>query len=203
MNRNQGFTIIELMIVIVIAAIGIALAVPSFSDVIERKQLGGATEAAFQHLQRAKSQAIKRSKSILVDFNVNGTDWAIGFTDKMAGCNAEDASGASACTVDENNDIVANTVLLVMRVAGSDYNNVTMSQFVGFVDPTVPNGDCASADDDNEACFDFLRGLSKTGQYDFDSANYKLRLQVTMMGNVVICVPALEKAMTGYQECGS
>jgi prepilin-type N-terminal cleavage/methylation domain-containing protein len=202
MNRNRGFTIIELMIVIVIAAIGIALAVPSFSDIIERKQLGGATDAAFQHLQRAKSQAIKRSKSILVDFNVNGTDWAIGFTDKMAGCNAEDPVGANACTVDENNDIDANTVLMVMRVSGSDYNNVTMSQFVGFVDPTVPNGDCASADDDNEACFDFLRGLSKTGQYDFDSANYKLRLQVTMMGNVVVCIPTGEKKMTGYQDCG-
>jgi type IV fimbrial biogenesis protein FimT len=203
MKRSGGFTIIELMIVITVAAIGIGLAIPSFRGLIERKQLNGATEAVFQHLQRAKTQAIKRSRPILVDFNVNGTDWAIGFTDKMAGCDAEDTTGADLCTVDENNDIgVAGANDLVMRVVGSDYNNITMSQAVAFAIPTVPNGDCALATDANEACFDFLRGLSRTGQYEFDSANYKLRLQVTMMGNVVICVPTGEKEMTGYQECG-
>ena len=92
MNKVKGFTIIELMIVIVIVAVAVALAIPSFSDLIERKSVGGAAEAAYEQLQRARSQALKRSKPILVDFYINGadgTDWAIGFTDKMAGCNAE------------------------------------------------------------------------------------------------------------------
>jgi type IV fimbrial biogenesis protein FimT len=201
MKKTSGFTMIELMIVIVVAAIGIGLAIPSFRGLVERKQLGGATEAVFQHLQRAKTQAIKRSKPILVDFNVNGTDWAIGFTDKMAGCDAEeeDVTDTNACTVDENNDIAGGPNLM-MRVVGSDYRNVTMSQTTAFADPAVFPGACVTTNT-HQACFDFLRGLARTGQYDFDSANYKLRVQVTMMGNVVVCIPASEKKMSGYQDC--
>jgi type IV fimbrial biogenesis protein FimT len=201
MKKSGGFTIIELMIVVTIMAIGIGLAIPSFRGLIERKQLGGATEAVFQHLQRAKTQAIKRSKPILVDFNVNGTDWAIGFTDKMAGCDAEDTTGADLCTVDENNDIgVADANNLVMRVVGSDYRNVTMSQATAFADPAVFPGACVTTNG-HQACFDFLRGLARTGQYEFDSANYKLRVEVTMMGNIKVCLPSGEKKIAGYQDC--
>lgn len=209
MKKTRGFTLVELMIVIAIAAIGITLAVPSFRDMIERKQLSGATEAAFQHLRRAKSQAVKRSKPILVDFYVNGadgTDWAIGFTDKMAGCNAEDTSGADLCTVDENNDIGGvGDLLLAMRVVSSDFKNVTMSQAVGFVAPAPPvvtPDRCPSLSiNDEQACFDFLRGLARTGQYDFASTNYNLRIQVTLLGNVQVCVPALQKKIPGYADC--
>ena len=199
MKKSGGFTIVELMIVIVVAAIGIALAVPSFSDMIERKRLGGATDAAFEHLQRAKSQALKRSKPILVDFNVNGTDWAIGFTDKMAGCDAEDTAGTDLCDVDEDNDL-AGTTRLVMRVLGSDFGDVTMSQAVGFANASVAPGGCTTTSN-SQGCFDFLRGLARTGQYDFASANYKLRLQVTMLGHINICIPAGEKTMPGYNGC--
>ena len=104
MYKVRGFTLIELMVTIVIVGILIALALPSFRDLIERKHLGGAVEAVFEQLEFARSQAVKRSKPILVDFNVNGTDWSIGVTDKMAGCDAEDTSGADACTMDYDND---------------------------------------------------------------------------------------------------
>ena len=199
MKKTSGFTIIELMIVIVIAAIGIALAVPSFRDLVERKQLGGATEAASQHLKRAKSQAVKRSKPILVDFYVNGDDWAIGFTDKMAGCNAEDAAGAGLCTVDEDNDIgVADANNLVMRIVSGDYSNVTMSQITAF--PVVAGTTCAPAPN-GHACFDYIRGLARTGEYEFASTNYKLSVQVTPLGNVNVCIPENEKKIPGYNDC--
>jgi len=197
MKRTNGFTIIELMIVIVVSAVGVALAVPSFRDTIERKRLSGATEAAFQHLQRAKSQAVKRSKPIVVDFNVNGTSWAIGFTDKLTGCNAEDVSGTGLCDLDEDNDNPG-TVRLVMRVLGSDFNNITMSQVTAF--PVVAGTTCATAPA-GQACFDYIRGLARTGEYEFASSNYKLRLQVTMLGNVNVCVPAGSKVFPGYKGC--
>ena len=114
MNKERGFTIIELMIVIVVAAIGVALAVPSFRDIIERKAVGGAAEAAYEQLQRAKSQALKRSKPILVDFKENGTDWAIGFTDKTT-CDAESTHPITSCTVEYNNDGDIDVVILNSR----------------------------------------------------------------------------------------
>ena len=51
MKGNRGFTIVELMIVITIVAVGITLAVPSFNDLIERKAVGGAAEAAYEQFR--------------------------------------------------------------------------------------------------------------------------------------------------------
>ena len=192
MNRNRGFTLIELMIVIVVGAIGITLAVPSFRDIIERKAVGGAAEAAYEQLQRAKSQALKRSKPIVVDFYVNDPDWAIGFTDKTS-CDAE---SISSCTVEYNNDGVQ-TDSYLMRIVSSDYRNITMGQAVAF--SGSPRG-CTTVSGE-QACFDFVRGLGRTGQYDFESANYTLRVEVTLLGNVNICVPTGEKPIPGYRGC--
>ncbi len=205
MNRYRGFTIVELMVVIAMVAVLITLAIPSFRDIIERKAVGGAAEAAYEQLQRARSQALKRSKAIVVDFNVNGTNWAIGFTDKTAGCDAEetDSTATAACTVDENNDLgAANADNWLMHIQGSDYKNITMTQITGFANPGVLTGDCATATLTNaQTCFDFIRGLARTGVYEFASTNYKLNVEVTMLGHVNVCVPSGEKKIVGYNDC--
>lgn len=205
MNRNRGFTIVELMIVIAVAAIAIVLAIPSFRDIIERKAVGGAAEAAYEQIQRARSQALKRSKAIVVDFNVDGTNWAIGFTDKTTGCDAEemDPTATDACTVDENNDLgAANADNWLMTIQGGDYKNITMKQITGFTSPGVLTGDCATATLNNaQTCFDFLRGIARTGVYEFASANYKLNVEVSMLGHVNVCVPSLQKKIAGYNDC--
>ena len=199
MNRNRGFTLVELLIVITVVAIGIMLAIPSFLGFIERKAVGGAAEAAYEQLQLARSQALKRSKPILVDFNANGTSWAIGFTDKMLGCNAESASGSTACTIDyDNNAGTADD--FVMRIEGVDYKNITMSQATGFANPPVVPDGCVTTSNE-QGCFDFMRGLARTGAYDFASANYRLRVEVTLLGHMNICVPSGVQKVVGYKDC--
>jgi prepilin-type N-terminal cleavage/methylation domain-containing protein len=202
MKMNRGFTLMETMIVIVVVAIGIALAVPTFQDMIERKSVGGAAEAGYEMLQRARSQALKRSKPILVDFHLNGTSWAIGLTDKMNGCNAESTSILNSCSiVDYNNDGTPNDRVL-MRILGADFRNITMTKSTGFANPAVWSGGCTTATlHDERACFDFVRGLARTGAFDFESTNYKLRVQVTQLGGVNICVPSGEKKVPGYDAC--
>ena len=205
MKGNRGFTIIELMIVIVIVAIGVALAIPSFRDLIERKAVGGAAEAAYEQLQIARSHALKRSKAILVDFypGVDSTDtnWAVGITDKMAGCDAEDTSGSDLCTIDYDND-AGTTDPIVMRIMGSNHKNITMSQVTGFADPAVFSGACDTASPTNEqACFDFVRGLARTGEYNFASSKYTLQVQVNQLGHVKVCVPGSVPKVVGYDDC--
>jgi hypothetical protein len=75
-----------------------------------------------------------------------------------------------------------------------------MSQQVAFANPVALTGGCTTAPA-GTACFDFVRGLARTGEFDFDSANYKLRVQVTMLGNINVCVPAGEKKIPGYNDC--
>ena len=201
MNRNRGFSIIELMIVIVIVAIAVALAVPSFRDLIERKAVSGAAEAVYEQLQLARSQALKRSKPILVDFYINPSDskdWAIGLTDKMAGCEAELSSG-DFCYVEYNNDGFVNDKIL-MRIQGINHKNITMTKAADFTSPAALTGGCKTATglSIDRGCFDFVRGLARTGAYDFASANYKLRVEVTQLGHVKICIPTGEKNVVGY-----
>jgi len=135
-----------------------------------------------------------------VDFYTNGTNWAIGLTDKMPGCQAELTSPpSSACSIDYNNDGVGSDRVL-MRIVGADYKNITMSQQTGFADPAVFPGACSTTNNE-QACFDFIRGLARTGAYDFDSENYKLRVEVTLLGHVNICLPSGEKKIPGYDDC--
>jgi type IV fimbrial biogenesis protein FimT len=188
------------MVVIVVAAIGITLAVPSFRDLIERKAVGGAAEAVYEQLQIARSQAIKRSKPILVDFNIDGTSWAVGITDKTAGCDAELTSGNTCTISDYNNDGIANDQML-MRVQGIDYKNITMSLETAFASAGTLTGECVTVAPAGTACFDYVRGLARAGSYVFESANYKLQVEVTMLGNVNICIPTDEKKIVGYDDC--
>lgn len=198
MKDNRGFTMVELMIVIAIVAIAVALAVPSFRDLIERKAVSGAAEAVYEQIQLARSEALKRSKPMLVDFNVNGTSWAVGITDKMAGCDADDTSGTDLCTVDYDN--VAGTAdPVAMRIVGTDYRKITMSQATAFTTPGALTGGCATTSG-AQTCFDFVRGLARTGAYRFASANYILQVEVGLLGNVSVCLPTGSKNIPGYSE---
>lgn len=60
-NEEFGFTIIELMITVVVIAILAVIAVPSFSDMLERKRIRGAAESVKAEFQYARSEAIKQS----------------------------------------------------------------------------------------------------------------------------------------------
>jgi prepilin-type N-terminal cleavage/methylation domain-containing protein len=67
MNRSKGVTLIELMVTIVVLAILAAIAFPSFRDLAERRRLINATEAFYADLQFARSEAVKRSRSLTVN----------------------------------------------------------------------------------------------------------------------------------------
>ena len=85
-NRQQaGVTMIELMIVIAIAAILASIAAPSFSDFINNTRLTSTMSQLTSDLNRARSEAIKRNSWVLVCVRSSntacgaGTDWANGW----------------------------------------------------------------------------------------------------------------------------
>ena len=98
-SRRQvsGFTLIELVIVLVIVAIGVALAAPTFTSVYEKRQLTRAAESIASFMNFAQSAAVKYNQDVMV--NIRRTDfdtWCVGAT-----------LGATACDCSEGDDTAA------------------------------------------------------------------------------------------------
>lgn len=82
-QRQTGLTMIELMIVVAIAAILAAIAAPSFNDFIDNTRLTSTMSQLSGDLNRARSEAIKRNSWVLVCARSTdiacGTDWGDGW----------------------------------------------------------------------------------------------------------------------------
>lgn len=65
-KHESAFTLIELMIAIAVAAIVLTLGVPSFERVIERNQLAANVNVLVSSLTLARSEAVKRNKSVKI-----------------------------------------------------------------------------------------------------------------------------------------
>jgi len=98
-RAQRGFTVLELMIVMVIGAILISVALPSFTQVIRNNSVGTAAELIQNALRQAEGEAIRRNGE--VDFMLtdstpgaasvnslvaksNGLNWAIRMVDSTA-----------------------------------------------------------------------------------------------------------------------
>lgn len=76
-SKQSGFTIIELMIVVAMAGILLAVAVPSFQTTLKDSRIRTSATDVYLSLVMARSEAIKRNANITVD--AGSTDWSNGW----------------------------------------------------------------------------------------------------------------------------
>lgn len=74
MNRQNGFTVIELMIAVVITALLLTIGVPSFSNTIEQNKLSTEINSLISSLQYARSESVKTGKRITLCRSDDGID---------------------------------------------------------------------------------------------------------------------------------
>ena len=72
-EQHFGFTLIELMVAIAVAAIVLTLGVPSFERVIERNQLTANINELVSALNYARSEAVRRNQRISICNSSDGT----------------------------------------------------------------------------------------------------------------------------------
>ncbi|WP_158592356.1 GspH/FimT family pseudopilin [Noviherbaspirillum sedimenti] len=77
-GRSLGFSLVELMVTLAIAAILLAVGVPSFRDFVLNQRVKTASSQIFYALTLARSEAIKRNAEVRVQ-KVN-TGWQDGWT---------------------------------------------------------------------------------------------------------------------------
>ena len=68
-----GFTIIELMLTLAVAAVVLTIGVPSFQGLLERNQLTSNINRFISSLALARSEAIKRNQTVVVCPSSNGS----------------------------------------------------------------------------------------------------------------------------------
>lgn len=77
---NAGFTLAELLVTLAVAAILMAVALPSFSALLAAQRLRAAANDLFAAVDLARSQAMARGSRItLAPLDADGGDWARGW----------------------------------------------------------------------------------------------------------------------------
>ena len=71
-RKGNGFTLVELMIVIAVMGIMTAIAIPSYQTFMAQRRLNGAAREVMSDLMAARMKAIKVNRDVRVDFSTGG-----------------------------------------------------------------------------------------------------------------------------------
>ncbi|MCD9029779.1 GspH/FimT family pseudopilin [Luteimonas sp. BDR2-5] len=81
--KSRGFSLIELVIVIAVAAVLLAIALPSFQSVFRSNRVATATNEMIATLSLARGEAIRNARGAIVcpsaDGAICGDDWTAGW----------------------------------------------------------------------------------------------------------------------------
>jgi len=121
-SNSEGFTIIELMIVVLVLGVIAALALPSFKSILDGRKLKGAADELYAMLQFARSESIKQNQAIYFDIDV--ANWCFGVDDAGADC---DCTNPSSCTISGQNKVVDDSDAAPVLISSATVNNITFN----------------------------------------------------------------------------
>lgn len=170
---SLGFTLYEVMIVLALAGVLLAIAFPTFREVIDNKRLAAPTESLYSDFKMMHSEAITRHSNLYVSFQA-GPNWCYGM-DNTGPC---DCSIANDCQIDG----------VTMVVSTNNYTGVTATL----------NGFSTSADGISYVEFTGTRGIVTTGgNMTFTRSAKSARVTVAQIGRTEVCSNQLKE----YKSC--
>ena len=129
-RKNSGFTLIEMIVTVAIVAIFASIAVPSFSQLIQRNKETTTTNELISSLVLARSEALKRSRNVMVCSSNNqstcngGTDFASGW---IVYADCDDNNALTAGNVDCNDDGAADVGEVELIKVHNGFNKMFIS----------------------------------------------------------------------------
>jgi len=181
-SGQQGFTLVELLIVIAIVAIVASVAVPSMTSFVNKNRVKRAAEEVYALAASARAESVIRDREMYL--SVNGADavWCVGYSADPDGCACSGNADATTCTV----PIGGVEVTHVIR--SRDFDNVTLA-----------------GDFNGGTSFDVVKGTANPGSVTLSSgaaaSSWDLSVTVARVGRVRICAHADSESTMGFVAC--
>lgn len=178
--RRRGFTMIELMVTIAVAAVLVALAAPTFRTYTAKKKVEGALAELATDLQFARSEAVSRNTPVRVTVNPNCYAvhlMPVGFSVSTSCVVTPASASLRTVTIEDSSSVsLAGEGLLSFII----FDNVRGEASFGGLPST-----------------DIEASINVTSTPNVSSA-FNLRARVTKFGRVQVCTT---NAMAGYSSC--
>ncbi len=124
MKKYSGFTLVELMVVVAIAGMAMAFAIPAMGTFIKNERLVTQINTLVGHLAYARSEAVTRRQQIILcassNMNTcNGANWATGWilfidADNSSTFNAGEQVLRAKATLEGSNTLISSTGALII-----------------------------------------------------------------------------------------
>ncbi len=121
----DGFTLIELIIAIVVAAILMMLALPSFRELTISSNITQTTNGLLGEINLAKSEALRRGSLVAVISNSGTNDWSSGWYVETDGDFKGDGTFQGPSPPATSKDVVLRTDPGVTTTTNNDYKVTT------------------------------------------------------------------------------
>jgi type IV fimbrial biogenesis protein FimT len=206
-RRQIGFTLIELMVTIIVAAVLVSLAVPGFRDLIEKSRLRGATDDIVNLLNASRASAVKLGLDVNASVKIaSATSWcagAVSATDPLSNTStigqaansaaACDCTSSTACTISGLGKLAGQKLV----VSSDSYSGVKLSSDNANV---ILNGNGGLIFNSKLGALEFsalanIDALTVTSS----SGKYKTQITVSPLGQTNVCTSS--GFVSGYSSC--
>ena len=184
-RRHRGFTLVEMMISTLLVAISATLALPSYRDMVEKRQLTNSAEQLASFVNSVQSISARSNQIVTVSYSRTANDdWCIGAV-----------VGATACDCNQTN------------VSASDFCAIDAQPFL--LNESLSGGSdlVYAISGDGSYAFDPIRGLfvdtvdALTMGLRSNNQAFRLNLEVNNTGRVTLCSDDSSHAIPGYDVC--
>lgn len=174
---HSGFTLLELLITLALAALLAGLAVPAMGRLLDNARLRAATETLARELRLARNHALTYQQNTYFTATATANRWCFGWRDASP-CNCKATSSRAAqCRTRQGNPQRLN------RQLSEDFPAVRLE----------PNGARAS----RSVRFSPLRGTAGATSFSLLSKHATVRIIISPLGRVRVCSAAGQ----GYPPC--
>jgi type IV fimbrial biogenesis protein FimT len=181
----RGFTIVETMVTIALISIITALALPSYSVMVEKRKLTSSAQQLAAFINQGHTEAARRNEPVTISYrHASHTSWCVGATLGNVACDCAETTSTEFdyCAIEGVEQVLNN----------ADFGNTELVHLI---------------DGNNSFSYDPIRGFlldpedTMLMELHTDSRDFRINLVVNESGNVKLCSKDNLHAVPGYPVC--